>query len=53
MTGMAGVGNGCPKDDQLKPVGIQELIHSRIRDLTSVTGVSPRRQLGMGTIFII
>lgn len=35
VTGMAGVGNGCPKHDKLKPVGIQELTHSRIRHLTS------------------
>ena len=39
---MAGVGNGCPKHDQLKPVGIQDLNHSRIRDLTSGDRGVPR-----------
>lgn len=34
VTGVAVVGNGCP-NDQLEPGGIQELTHSRIKDLTS------------------
>lgn len=46
---MAGVGNGCPKYDQLKPIGIQELTHSRFRDLTSDDrGVSQGHRLVAG-----
>lgn len=34
MTGVALIGNGCPKHDQLKPGDIQDLTHSWVKDLT-------------------
>jgi len=39
---MAGVANGWPTHDQMKPVSIQEVTYSRIRDLTSGDRDVPR-----------